>query len=68
MLAYARALFSLTMKLAAFLIVIGAVAGLLIYLAAFLEPAINNFIISWTGILFSMAVAVIYLKIRALFA
>ncbi|MEJ2033378.1 MAG: hypothetical protein P8Y63_10150 [Deltaproteobacteria bacterium] len=63
-LAYSRSLFSLTMKLAAFLAIIGATGILFVYTSSLINDTIIHFIISQGGILLSMAVAGIYLSIR----
>ena len=67
MLAYAGLLFSSTMKLAGFMIVIGVTAILLIFLFDFFGVTIVDFIVSWVGILFSLVVATVYFKIRNFF-
>ncbi len=64
MLAYARSLFTSTIKLGVFLVIIGIVAFLLILGFDFLGATVGDFIVSWIGILFSILVAIIYLRIR----
>ena len=67
MLAYASTLFASTMKLAGFLVAVGTVAILLIFVFDYLGATIGDFIVSWTGILFSIVVATIYFAIRKFF-
>lgn len=68
MLSYAGSLFLATMKLGALLIAIAAVAILLIFIFDYSGVRIGNFIVSWTGMLFSVVVATAYYTIRKFFA
>ncbi len=65
MLAYAISLFTSTMKLAGFLVTLGAVAILLIFIFKSLGVSIGDLLVSWGGILFSIVVAIVYSKIRS---
>ena len=68
MLAYAGSLFASTMKLAGLLISIGVVIFLLIMLFDYFGVWIGDFMVSWTGILFSVVIATSYYKLRKIFA
>lgn len=67
MLAYASSLFTSTMKLAGFLVAVGAVAFLLIFVFDYLGATMSDFIVSWVGIIFSIVVATAYFTIRKFF-
>lgn len=67
MLAYARSLFTSTMKITGFLIALGAVAFLLIFVLDYFGANVGDFIVSLVGVLFSMVVATVYLSIRKFF-
>ena len=67
MLVYAGKLFVSTVKLATFLMLIGIFAIMLIFSVDYFGFEIGNFIVTWFGILYSIIIATIYLKIRKLF-
>jgi len=67
-LAYAGSLFMSTIKLAGLLVAIGAIAILLLSIFEYSGVRISDFITSWTGILFSLLVAMAYYTMRKFFA
>lgn len=67
MLVYAGKLFASTVKLATFLVLIGIFAMMLIFSTDYFGAKIGDFIVTWLGILYSIIVVTIYLKIRKLF-
>lgn len=67
-LSYAGSLFLSTMKLGALLLAIAAVALLLIFIFDHSGVRIGAFIVSWTGIVFSVIVATAYYTMRKFFA
>jgi len=67
MLAYAGSLFTSTMKLAGLLMAIIAIALLLIFIFDYSGVWIGDFIVSWTGMLFSLLAATAYYTIRKFF-
>ena len=64
MLAYAGAMFVCSLKLAVFLLCLGAVAVLLIYLGDQIAPGFGDFIVSWWGGALTLVLASLYLAIR----
>jgi hypothetical protein len=68
MLPYAGSLFLSTMKLGALLIATAAVALLLVFIFDYSGVRVGDFIVSWTGMLFSAIVATAYYTVRKLFA
>lgn len=64
LLAYAVSLFVSTLKLAGYLVVLGAVAVLLIFIFDNLGAMVGDFITNWPGILFSLVVATLYSIVR----
>lgn len=66
-LAYAGSLFASTMKLASFLVAIGAMAVLLIFMFDYLGATVGDFITSWVGLLFSILIATLCFTIRKCF-
>jgi hypothetical protein len=67
MLAYASSVFLSTLKLAGLFGVVGVVAIFLLYTFEYFGTRLDDFIISWIGILYSIVVATIYFKIRKFF-
>lgn len=64
LLAYAVSLFVLTMKLAGYLVAIGAAAVFVIFIFDYLGAAVGEFITNWLGVLFSLVVATLYFILR----
>ena len=67
MLIYAGKLFVSTIKLAVFIVLIAIVAMMFIFVADFFGAQIGDFIVTWFGILYSIIIATIYLKMRKSF-
>lgn len=67
LLAYAGTLFGATITLAGYLLVIGAIVVLLIFVADLFGATVGDFFMSWMGIGFSIVVATLYLKARKYF-
>lgn len=62
--AYAGRMFTATLRLAALLLAVGVPAVVLIWLFDRLNASYDGFIVSWTGILFSILVASTYAVLR----
>ena len=64
LLSYAVSLFVSTIKLAGYLVAIGAVAVFLIFIFDYFGATVGGFITSSLGVLFSLVVATLYFVVR----
>lgn len=63
-LAYARVLFLSTMKLSGLLIFVGLVLALNIHFMSYLDSGFSDFLVSFSGSAFSVAVSIFYVLVR----
>jgi len=64
MLAYAGSLFAATMALAGLMLAVGAVVFFLIGAFDYFGTETGEFIVSWVGIVYSVVVATVYVRVR----
>jgi hypothetical protein len=64
LLVYSRSLFVSSVKLGAVLLAAGAAIAAFVYLSDLLGAELFTFLVGWQGLLFSLAVASIYVTIR----
>lgn len=64
LLVYSRSLFVSSVKLGAVLLAAGAAIAAFIYVSDLLGAELFPFLVGWQGLLFSLAVATIYLTVR----
>ena len=67
MLMYASLLISYTLKLSGIFLVIGGFASILVYMSEYFDVAMEQFVLSWMGVVYSLLVAMAYLKLRKAF-